>query len=131
MRDAGMRRIPGKGETRRKPGEKKENRMAYLAYVTVPDRERALAIARTLVETRLAAGVNVLPGATSVYRWRGEIRETGECLLFAQVSREAFPCFCETVRRHHCHEVPCIVALPLQAGHTPFVRWIEENSLPG
>jgi periplasmic divalent cation tolerance protein len=104
--------------------------MAYLAYVTVPGRELALTIARTLVEARLAAGVNVLPGALSVYRWQGEVREAEECLLFAQVSRAVFSDFCETVRRHHCHEVPCIVALHLQAGHTPFMRWIEKNSLP-
>jgi periplasmic divalent cation tolerance protein len=104
--------------------------MAYLAYVTVPDVERALVIARTLVEARLAAGVNVLPGALSVYRWRGDVKEAEECLLFAQVGRAAFADFCETVRRHHCHEVPCIVALPLRAGHMPFLRWIEENSLP-
>jgi periplasmic divalent cation tolerance protein len=89
-----------------------------------------LVIARALVEARLAAGVNVLSGALSVYRWRGEVREAEECLLFAQVSRAAFSAFCETVRRHHCHEVPCIVALPLQAGHPPFMGWIAENSLP-
>jgi periplasmic divalent cation tolerance protein len=125
-----IRRVSGERETRRRPDGRKESPMLYLAYVTVPGRERALVIARTLVEARLAAGVNVLPGALSVYRWRGEVRETEECLLFAQVSRSAFPGFCETVRRHHCHEVPCVVALPLQAGHAPFMRWIEENSLP-
>jgi periplasmic divalent cation tolerance protein len=104
--------------------------MSYLAYVTVPGRECALALARTLVEARLAAGVNVLPGALSVYRWRDEVREAEECLLFAQVSRAAFSDFCKAARRHHCHEVPCIVALPVQDGHTPFMRWIEENCLP-
>ena len=104
--------------------------MSVLVYVTVPDEPEALALARMLVETRLAAGVNVLPGACSVYRWQGEVREAGECLLLAQVSRAAFEDFCAAVRAAHSYEVPCIVALPLEAGHQPFLRWIEENSLP-
>ena len=68
--------------------------------------------------------------ARSVYRWQGEVREAGECLLLAQVSRAAFEDFCAAVRRAHSYEVPCIVALPLEAGHQPFLLWIEENSLP-
>ncbi len=101
--------------------------MSLLVYVTVPDEREALTLARMLVEARLAAGVNVLPGARSVYRWQGAVREAGECLLLAQVSRADF---CAAVRAAHSYEVPCIVALPLEAGHRPFLRWIEENSLP-
>lgn len=104
--------------------------MFLLVYVTVPDEREALTLARMLVEARLAAGVNVLPGARSVYRWQGAVREAGECLLLAQVSRVAFEDFCAAVRAAHSYEVPCIVALPLEAGHRPFLRWIEENSLP-
>ena len=104
--------------------------MSYLVYVTVPDTDEAEAIARMLVEARLAAGVNLLPGVRSVYRWRGEVREAGECLLTAQVSRAAFGDFCAVVRQNHSHEVPCIVALPIGEGHAPFLSWIAENSLP-
>lgn len=88
--------------------------MSFLVYVTVPHEREALDLARMLVEARLAAGVNVLPGARSVYRWQGEVREAGECLLLAQVSRAAFEDFCAAVRRAHSYEVPCIVALPLE-----------------
>ncbi len=52
--------------------------MSLLVYVTVPDEREALTLARMLVEARLAAGVNVLPGARSVYRWQGAVREAGE-----------------------------------------------------
>jgi periplasmic divalent cation tolerance protein len=103
--------------------------VAYLVYVTTPGKKYALELARALVEARLAAGVNVLPGAVSVYRWRDEIRQAEECLLFAQVSRAAFPNFCEVLRQRHCYEIPCVVALPIDDGHVPFMRWIEENSL--
>ncbi|WP_165068563.1 divalent-cation tolerance protein CutA [Desulfovibrio sp. ZJ200] len=104
--------------------------MSFLAYVTVPHEAEARALARLLVESRLAAGVNLLPGVISVYRWQGKVCEAGEWLLLAQVSRAAFPEFCAAVRRAHSYEVPCIAALPLEAGHQPFLRWIEENSLP-
>lgn len=104
--------------------------MSLLVYVTAPDAGTALGLARTLVESRLAAGVNVLPGATSVYRWRGEIREEGECVLVAQVAREAFEDMRDCVLRAHPYEVPCIVALPIGDGHGPFLRWIHENSIP-
>ena len=104
--------------------------MSFLVYVTVPHEREALDLARMLVEARLAAGVNVLPGARSVYRWQGEVREAGECLLLAQVCRGGFAVFCAGVRRAHSYDVPGFVALPLAAGHEPFLLWIEENSLP-
>ena len=107
---------------------------ALLAYVTVPDAAgdgaEALALARRLVEGGLAAGVNVVPGATSVYRWQGEVREARERVLLAQVSARAFAAFCEAVAAAHPHMVPCVLGLSVAAGHTPFVRWIAENSAP-
>lgn len=103
-----------------------------LAYVTVPDEAgdgvAARALARALVEQGLAAGVNVLCGARSVYRWRGEIREAGECLLLAQVAAPAFAAFRAGVVARHPHVTPCILGLAVAAGHAPFVRWIRENS---
>ena len=103
-----------------------------LAYVTVPDEsgdgETALALARRLVEHGLAAGVNVVDGARSVYRWQGEVCEARERILFAQVAAPAFADFCAAVTAAHPHLVPCVLGLPVAAGHPPFVRWIGENS---
>ena len=87
-------------------------------------------MARELVHQRLAAGVNMLPAARSVYRWQGTVHEAGECLLLAQVSEAALPQFMETVRALHSYEVPCVVAMPIAAGYQPFLQWIAENSLP-
>ncbi|MEG6503174.1 MULTISPECIES: divalent-cation tolerance protein CutA [unclassified Desulfovibrio] len=104
--------------------------MSYLVYVTAPHEELALDLARMLVERNLAAGVNIVPGARSIYRWRGQVHDAGECLLLAQVSREALPAFEAAVKSVHSYEVPCIVALPIEAGHEPYLRWIRENSRP-
>ena len=64
--------------------------MSLLACVTVPDGATARTLAHLVVERRLAAGVNILPGALSIYRWEGKVRESRECLLLAQVSRAAW-----------------------------------------
>lgn len=105
-----------------------------LAYVTVPDAAGdgacALRLARSLVERGLAAGVNVVDGATSVYRWRGDVCEARERVLFAQVAAAAFAAFCDAVAEAHPHMVPCVLGLPVAAGHEPFARWIAENSAP-
>ncbi|WP_300719173.1 divalent-cation tolerance protein CutA [uncultured Desulfovibrio sp.] len=104
--------------------------MSLLACVTVPDGATARTLAHLVVQRELAAGVNILPGALSVYRWKGEIREARECLLLAQVSRAAWEDFRAAVAAAHPYDVPCIVGMPLEKGHAPFLDWIAENSLP-
>ena len=87
-------------------------------------------LARELVEARLAAGVNILPGAHSVYRWQKNVCEAAEIVLLAQVSRAAFADFRAHVLARHPHEGPCITAVPITDGNAAFLRWIGENSLP-
>lgn len=103
---------------------------AFLVYVTTPTREEAVDLARALVHLGLAAGVNILPGAQSVYRWKGAVCEAAECLLLAQASEEALEPLIREVRARHSYEVPCIIALSIGHGHSPFLRWIAENSRP-
>ena len=110
--------------------EQHEKDQAYLVYMTAPTQAEALHLARELVRLHLAAGVNVLPGAHSVYRWQGEVHEAGECLLLAQVSADALPRCLQTARALHSYEVPCVVAMPIADGHQPFLQWIAQNSLP-
>ena len=64
---------------------------AALCYVMCPSAEEALAIARRLVEERLAACGNVLPGAVSVYRWQGAVQEAGEAALVLKTRAELAP----------------------------------------
>ena len=104
--------------------------MSLLACVTVPDGATARTLAQRRVERRLAAGVNILPGVLSVYRWDGKVRESRECLLLAQVSRAAWEDFRAAVEAAHPYEVPCIVGMPLEKGNAPFLAWIAQNSSP-
>ena len=104
--------------------------MSLLACVTVPDGATARTLAHLMVERRLAAGGNILPGVLSVYRWDGKVRESRECLLLAQVSRAAWEDFRAAVEAAHPYEVPCIVGMPLEKGNAPFLAWIAQNSSP-
>lgn len=94
-----------------------------LVYMTVDSAAEAERIAHALVRERLAAGVNVLAGARSCYWWQGEVREKTEHLLLAQTTRTAFPALERRVRALHSYKVPCIIAVPLTAGHQPFLDW--------
>ncbi len=99
-------------------------------YVTVPSREAAMAIGRAAVEARLAAGANVVPGVASIYRWHGAIEEAGEVIVFLKTRRELVEPLTEMIVALHGYACPCVVALPIEAGHAPYLDWIREETGP-
>jgi periplasmic divalent cation tolerance protein len=92
---------------------------------TCPSAEEAEKIARTLVEKRLAACVNVVPGARSFYRWKGALEEAGEWLLLIKSRRELFPRLRAELESLHSYEVPEAVALPIVDGSPAYLSWLE------
>lgn len=101
--------------------------MEEVVLITVPSEEVARSIARALVEERLAACVNILPGLTSVYRWQGEVVEDQEVLLIVKTTTFAFPRLKERVLALHPYTVPEIIALPIAEGHGAYLSWLREN----
>lgn len=99
-----------------------------LVYITVDQMQEARTLAQMLVEKRLAAGVNIVPGITSIYHWDGQIREHSECLLLAQTTADRFAELELAVCAKHSYVVPCIVAMPLSAASIPFAQWIEHTT---
>ena len=98
-----------------------------VVYVTAPP-ERAAALAKALVERRVAACVNILPGVRSFYHWQGEVCDDSEALLVIKTRRMLFEELREAVVELHPYEVPEVVALPIEAGHTPYLAWIDEET---
>ena len=92
---------------------------------TCASAEEADKIARRLVEARLAACVNVLPGARSFYRWQGAIENASEWLLIIKSSRQRFGSLRAELERLHSYEVPEIVALPIVDGSLNYLHWLE------
>ena len=101
------------------------SRLVVLCTVGKP--EDADWIAREVVERRLAACVNVLPGVTSTYRWRGEIEKNEEILLVIKTQSERFEALKEAIVSMHSSEVPEVIALAIEAGHSPYLEWIDES----
>jgi periplasmic divalent cation tolerance protein len=95
-----------------------------LVLTTCPDAESARAIARALVGERLAACVNRIDGVASTYRWEGEVRDDGECLLLVKTSAAAYERLAARLTALHPYEVPEIVALPVARGSAGYLRWI-------
>ncbi len=105
--------------------------MEEVVLITVPEAETGLKIARTLVEERLAACVNLVPGLTSVYRWEGRVVEDGEVLLIVKTTTQAFPRLKERVLALHPYTLPEIIALPIWEGHLPYLAWVQAETQPG
>ena len=96
-----------------------------LVYMTVPDHDTAARIGRAVLEQRLAACVNVLPQVRSMYWWEGEIQQENEVVVLAKTASTLFESLKTCVLGLHPYEVPCIVAVALDQGHEPFLRWID------
>jgi len=98
-----------------------------VAFVTAPNSEVALPMARTLVEEGLAACVNIVPSVRSVYRWQGEICDDAEVLLLLKTRQDRFEALRSRVAALHPYEVPEIIAVPIVEGHMPYLAWLESS----
>jgi len=96
-----------------------------VVLVTCGSSGEARRIARTLVESRLAACVNVLGAPVrSTYRWKGRVESAREHLLVIKTSRRRFDALRRTVERLHSYEVPEVIAVPITAGAPAYLKWL-------
>jgi periplasmic divalent cation tolerance protein len=98
--------------------------------VTAPV-ERAREIAAAVVEARLAACVNIVPGVESIYRWEGEVADDREALLVIKTTRAAVAPLTAAIRAVHPYENFELVALGIDAGSPAYLRWIVESVAVG
>ncbi len=99
-------------------------------YMTAGSLEEARRIGRELIESRLAACVNILPGMQSVYRWEGKIEEAAEVVVIAKTTAPRVAALAERVKSLHSYDCPCVVSLKVDGGHQPFLDWIGANASP-
>lgn len=91
---------------------------------TVPDAGTAVRIARTLVEEKRAACVNVVPAVRSIYAWEGAVQDEPEVLMIIKTTAARLPACRERLVELHPCEVPEVVAVGLADGHHSYLRWI-------
>jgi len=100
----------------------------FVVLVTCPTAAEAKRIARAVVNTRLAACVNILPGTVqSIYRWEGKVESARERLLLIKTSRKRLAKLQSAVKRLHSYDVPEFIAIPIAAGSAAYLNWIEES----
>lgn len=96
-----------------------------IIFCTCPDKPSAEKIARLLIEARLAACVNILPGIHSIYTWKERIETAEEHLLLIKSSRANYQALETAIREHHPYELPEIVAIPVAHGLPEYLHWID------
>ncbi len=100
-----------------------------VVLITVPDIKTAEKIQNGLVERKLAACVNAVPGVSSVYRWEGKVEKANEILLVCKTRAALTPELAEFVRKNHPASVPEIISLAIETGSTPYLDWLGANTI--
>ena len=96
-----------------------------VVFSTCSTLREAKKIARKLIEERLAACVNVTANVRSVYRWKGVIEESNECLLVIKSSRHLFDRLRLELEKVHTYETPEVLAVAVVDGSPNYLNWIE------
>ncbi|MGB7574410.1 MAG: divalent-cation tolerance protein CutA [Thermodesulfobacteriota bacterium] len=99
-----------------------------VVFVTCGSEEEALKIANALVESRLAACVNVVAPIRSIYRWEGRIWDEKEWLLIIKTQKNRFEELEKKIKSLHSYSVPEIVSVPIVEGSSSYLNWISENT---
>jgi periplasmic divalent cation tolerance protein len=97
---------------------------AVFVYTTWPTTVEAEAAGRTLVERRLAACVNILPGMISHYRWEGKIERAEEAVMIVKTRASLASAVSDAVKDLHSYDTPAILVMPLESVEKGYFAWL-------
>ena len=97
---------------------------AVFVYTTYPSLVEAEEAGRALVERRLCACVNILPGMISHYRWEGKIERAEEAVMIVKTRASLAPAVSDAVKELHSYDVPAILVLPLESVEQNYLGWL-------
>lgn len=103
---------------------------AIFIYVTVPTQEEARKIAATIVEERLAACANIIPGMQSIYHWQGKVEHADDIIVIFKTKAGLYQAVEDRVKAMHRYETPCIVSWAIKDGSADFMQWIQAETRP-
>jgi periplasmic divalent cation tolerance protein len=96
-------------------------------FVTAPSKKEAMKISSAVLNKKLAACANIVSGIDSHYWWRGKIEHARETLIILKTTSKLFNRLAQEIKKNHSYEVPEIVALPIAAGSSDYLKWIGES----
>jgi len=97
---------------------------ALVVLTTLGDADAARAFVAALVQARVIACGTLLPGATSIYRWEGELKEEAEVVVLLKTDAARWDDLCAAVRERHPYQVPELLALPVTQGLDLYLSWL-------
>jgi periplasmic divalent cation tolerance protein len=100
-----------------------------IVYVTAASIDEARTIAKTMVAERLAACANILGAMESVYWWDGAVQSESEVSMILKTKAELVDRVIARVKALHSYDCPCVIALPIVAGHQEFLNWIDKETV--
>ena len=103
-----------------------ENEIAV--FITAPGEDEAAMIARSLVEAKLAACVNIIKGIRSIYTWQGRIEDDTEVLMIAKTQHKLLDPLTAKVRELHSYDVPEVIAIPVTGGSEEYLAWLRKST---
>ena len=98
-----------------------------VVLVTVPDPETGHSLVRQMVQARLAACGSVVPGLTSIYRWKGEVHQDPESLVIFKTTTSVLEALKTRVVDLHPYEVPEVICLPIIDGAPNYLNWLTDS----
>ncbi|CAA6664348.1 unnamed protein product [Spirodela intermedia] len=101
---------------------------SIVVYVTVPNKEAGKKLAESIIQERLAACVNIVPGIESVYWWDGKVQTDSEELLIIKTRESLLEALTEHVKSNHEYEVPEVISLPITGGSAKYLEWIKSST---
>ena len=103
--------------------------MLKFIYITVGSKAEAREIGKALLEERLAACVNIIPGVESMFWRQGKIQEESEVILIVKTKESLVQDVIDTVEELHSYDVPCIEVLDVETGSEEYMRWVENSTI--
>lgn len=103
--------------------------MRFVVFITVPDEETAVKIAKELVQKKLAGCVNIIKNVRSIYFWKGEVQDDPELLLVVKTKDYLFDKLKEEVERIHPYTVPEIIGFHIAKSAEKYAKWWDEVTL--
>ncbi len=103
------------------------NSNSIVILTTCPDIETSKIISNSLVEHRLAACVNIIPGLESIYLWEGHVRNDSESLLIIKTSKDKYDAIESMIKTLHPYELPEVISVQIDNGFDKYLDWIDKS----
>ena len=104
------------------------NQKLLLVMTTMTDTDKGKLLARQIVEKQLVACCNIVPGVTSIYRWKDELCEDQECLLVMKTVETRYKQLSKFILQQHPYETPELIALPVTERTQEYLSWVTKET---